>query len=440
MITATNPDATRDIESDARHGRRCCSLLLAGARCWSPTGARAATPRRRRSRRPRTPSTALVPAVKAHDRAATPRGARQRGPVRFRSGRRGGRSRGRASDFVAAYDAKHAIARDGDTAKLTIGNDDFPFAFPLVKSGDRWRFDTAAGKDELLARRIGANELVRDQGAAGDRRRAARVRVRGPQRRRRARVRAQDSRAAPGKRDGLYWPTKAGEPPSPLGALVAQAAGEGYRARQGQDPRPITATIYRMLKGQGKNADGRRARLRRARPRDRRLRRRRVSGQVRQLRHHDVHRQPGRQGVPGRSRDRARPAKAARDAAIRSGHGLVAGGPVKRRISITRQRSLTSCTSTLHPSRLAIAVAARLGAAVRADRRRWSRHGARQGRRSRETVKVTATITAIDKATRDVTLKGPQGNEMTRHGRPRRQELRPAEGRRPGRRASTSRR
>ena len=41
----------------------------------------------------------------------------------------------------------------------TLGNDDFPFAFPLVKTGDRWRFDTAAGKDELLARRIGGNEL-----------------------------------------------------------------------------------------------------------------------------------------------------------------------------------------------------------------------------------------------------------------------------------------
>jgi hypothetical protein len=61
--------------------------------------------------------------------------------------------------FVAAYEAKHAITRDGDTARLTIGDDDFPFAFPIVKSGEPWRFDTAAGKEELLARRIGQNEL-----------------------------------------------------------------------------------------------------------------------------------------------------------------------------------------------------------------------------------------------------------------------------------------
>ena len=67
--------------------------------------------------------------------------------------------RAAAAGFVAAYDAKHAIARDGDAAKLTIGSDDFPFAFPLVKNGDRWRFDTAAGIEELNARRIGENEL-----------------------------------------------------------------------------------------------------------------------------------------------------------------------------------------------------------------------------------------------------------------------------------------
>ena len=66
----------------------------------------------------------------------------------------------RLRGFVAAYDAKHAIARDGDAAKLTIGSDDFPFAFPLVKTGDRWRFDTAARQGpSCIARRIGENEL-----------------------------------------------------------------------------------------------------------------------------------------------------------------------------------------------------------------------------------------------------------------------------------------
>ena len=89
--------------------------------------------------------------------------------------------------------------------------------------------------------------------------------------------------SSPGKRDGLYWPTKAGEPPSPLGALVAQAAGEGYRATRA-GPTPIHGYYYRMLKGQAQTADAPRVRLRRARPRDRRLRRGRVSREVRQFR------------------------------------------------------------------------------------------------------------------------------------------------------------
>src|SRR6185295_1252829 len=61
--------------------------------------------------------------------------------------------------FVTAYETRHAIQRDGDKATLVVGSDDYPFAFPIVKSSEKWGFDTAAGKDELLARRIGQNEL-----------------------------------------------------------------------------------------------------------------------------------------------------------------------------------------------------------------------------------------------------------------------------------------
>ncbi len=131
-------------------------------------------------------------------------------------------------------------SRDGDTAKLTLGNDDFPFAFPLVKNGERWRFDTAAGRTELLARRIGENELnainvlqaivdaQRDYASAdrdGDGVLAY----------------ARKFMSSPGKRDGLYWPTKAGEAPSPLGAArrrrrPARVTRPASRARP-----PITA-------------------------------------------------------------------------------------------------------------------------------------------------------------------------------------------------------
>jgi hypothetical protein len=156
--------------------------------------------------------------------------------------------------FVASYDAKHAIVHDGDAAKLTIGTDGFPFAFPLVKSGDRWRFDTKAGMEELLARRIGANELyainvvraivdAQLEYASTDRNGDGVLDY------------ARKFASSKGKHDGLYWPTTAGEPPSPLGALVARASGEGYPANK-PAPTPYHGYIYRLLSGQGKNAAG----------------------------------------------------------------------------------------------------------------------------------------------------------------------------------------
>lgn len=158
-----------------------------------------------------------------------------------------------AARFVAAYDTHHAIARDGpDKASLLLGTDDFPFAFPLVRNGQRWRFDTAAGKEEMLARRIGENELAainvlraivdaQMEYASVDRNGDGVLAY------------ARKFASSPGKHDGLYWPTKAGEPDSPLGALLVQAAGEGYRQRN-EGMTPYRGYFYRMLSGQGKHA------------------------------------------------------------------------------------------------------------------------------------------------------------------------------------------
>jgi hypothetical protein len=156
--------------------------------------------------------------------------------------------------FVSAYDAKHDIEREGDgTQTLIIGNDDWPFPIPLINKAGQWQFDTKAGLDEILRRRIGRNELSTIQVA-------------------RAYVQAQNEYASldpgglgehvyaqrivsrPGKMDGLYWPTAEGETPSPLGELAAEAAAEGYKA--GEKPIPYHGYYYRILTRQGASAPG----------------------------------------------------------------------------------------------------------------------------------------------------------------------------------------
>ena len=196
--------------------------------------------------------SALVAAVKAND-TKTIRAILGSKPGELSSGDRVADD-AMQEHFVAAYGAKHALTQSGDAMTLTIGNDDFPFAFPLVKTGDRWHFDSHAGKDELIARRVGENELdaikvlqavvdAEREYASADRNGNGVVEY------------AMKFASSPGKRDGLYWPAKAGEPPSPLGELVVRAGGEGYRGKKGH-PTPYHGYYYRMLKGQTANAAG----------------------------------------------------------------------------------------------------------------------------------------------------------------------------------------
>jgi hypothetical protein len=194
--------------------------------------------------------TALIGALKAHDRGQLLAVLGNAGD--WISSGDAVADRAAGDRFIANYETKHAINRDGDSAKLILGADDYPFAFPIVKAGDRWRFDTGAGKDELLARRIGQNELytinvlqaivdAEREYASEDRNGDGVLAY------------AQKFASSPGKRDGLYWPVKAGEPLSPLGELVADAAGQGYSKKE-KGPTAFHGYHYRMLKGQGKNA------------------------------------------------------------------------------------------------------------------------------------------------------------------------------------------
>jgi Protein of unknown function (DUF2950) len=200
---------------------------------------------------PEDATSALVQAVKSRDRTATIAVLGDAGE--WMSSGDAIADRAAAERFVAAYEAKNVIARDGDKATLVIGEDGFPFAFPIIKSGERWRFDTAAGKEELLARRIGANELdtIKVLQAIVDAEREYASRDRNGDG---VFTYAQKFESAPGRHDGLYWPTKAGDAQSPLGPLIARAAAEGYR-KNDKGPTPYHGYYYRMLKGQGKNAE-----------------------------------------------------------------------------------------------------------------------------------------------------------------------------------------
>ncbi|HXJ33460.1 MAG TPA: DUF2950 domain-containing protein [Candidatus Eisenbacteria bacterium] len=131
-----------------------------------------------------------------------------------------------------------------------VGKDDWPLPIPIVKDGDKWRFDAAAGREELLNRRIGRNELSAIN--------VCRVYVDAQhQHAARERVYAQKIGSDPGKHDGLYWEDPTGKNPSPLGPLIADATAEGY-AKPGAsaEPQPYHGYFYRILTEQGPNAPG----------------------------------------------------------------------------------------------------------------------------------------------------------------------------------------
>ena len=166
------------------------------------------------------------------------------------------RDKQRREMFISDYDRKNSITQEGAKMVLVIGEKDWPFPIPLVKKGDQWIFDTKAGKEEILNRRIGEDELstVQTLLAIVDAQREYALIDRDNDG---LRAYAEKLRSDPGKKNGLYWETKEGEEPSPLGELVADARAEGY-ARTGpkQGPIPFHGYYFRLLKKQGKHAPG----------------------------------------------------------------------------------------------------------------------------------------------------------------------------------------
>lgn len=150
--------------------------------------------------------------------------------------------------FLAEYNEKHTLVpAGGHNYTLDVGADDFPLPIPLVNNGGKWYFDGAAGKEEILYRRIGNNELSAIDVCRGvvdaQRDYAASAHDGQP-----AGAYAQRLMSTPGRQDGLYWETKPGEPESPAGPLLAQASGEGYTAGKGA---PYHGYVYKMIENPG---------------------------------------------------------------------------------------------------------------------------------------------------------------------------------------------
>ena len=156
--------------------------------------------------------------------------------------------------FVAKYRDSHqfASAPDGLTF-LYIGTENWPTPIPLQHNGSQWFFDTDYGKQEILFRRIGFNELdvIKVCGAIAD---AQRDYFNALHDGASEHQYAQKFRSTAGTQDGLYWAVKGSQGESPLGPLVAQAASEGYE-HTGQ-PHPFHGYYYRLLTSQGPNAPG----------------------------------------------------------------------------------------------------------------------------------------------------------------------------------------
>src|SRR5262249_46739713 len=147
---------------------------------------------------------------------------------------------------VAAAERWH-LEDQGTHKVLVIGYEDWPFPVPLVKAANKWHFDTAAGKEEVLARRIGRNELAA-MGICKVYVKAQHQYARTGHDGKAAGAYAAALRSDPGKQNGLYWPPVKGQPRSPLGDLIAEAADEGKALADKKDPAsPFYGYYFKIL-------------------------------------------------------------------------------------------------------------------------------------------------------------------------------------------------
>lgn len=157
--------------------------------------------------------------------------------------------------FLNMYREKHRLETKGAAAIWIVGADDWPFPVPLVQQNGMWFFDAAAGREEIINRRIGGNELSAIE--------FSRQYVEAQKKYMEVdrdgdgyREYAQTFFSAPGKKNGLFWFRRRGEQPSPLGPLAAQAFAEGYLRHTEQGQQPYHGYYFRILTAQGSQMPG----------------------------------------------------------------------------------------------------------------------------------------------------------------------------------------
>jgi DUF2950 family protein len=159
--------------------------------------------------------------------------------------------------FVKSYEEANKLEMSGDAkALIVVGKDEWPFPIPIIKVATGWRFDARQGREELLNRRIGRNELAVIQVVQAVVDAQQEYYLRNPTHDKLLHY-AQTYVSTKGRKDGLFFPTREGELPSPLGQLVAKAQASGYKPGEANNkPNPYYGYYYRILKAQGPDAPG----------------------------------------------------------------------------------------------------------------------------------------------------------------------------------------
>jgi hypothetical protein len=230
------------------------SILAAGISCFAVSAA-AQQPGQKTFSSAAEASSALVTALQAKDQAALMSILGPDGKDVISSGDEV-EDRNDQDQFVQKYQQMHRLVMEpnGKTT-LYIGAENWPTPIPLVHKGSQWYFDTPSGKQEILYRRVGKNELAviqvcrelvdaqkeyyaQPHGGSGESQYAQKL------------------FSDPGKQNGLYWKANSGEPESPIGPLVAAAAAEGYTEATDMKPQPFQGYLFRILTGPTAKAPG----------------------------------------------------------------------------------------------------------------------------------------------------------------------------------------